>query len=686
MEAKAVLSRQHSIRGSYEQWLLKTTRSSSSRTAAEVVGLLIAAGVGVDGTSDDRYRTALHLVASTSGRVDIASTVIAAAPGLVHDRDTDLETALHCAARAGKTELLALLKSHGSDPSVRDAYGRTAMHHALSNSNNTLPVVSLLSSWGLSLQNVDLSGRTPLHSAALGCNPRSFPPLIVALREAGHDIDLTTPDAQGDTPLHLIAAVRGADVLGPVLKALCEEAGVLKGLEVRNAAGHTPCHVLLLGGKVASLAEVLGVSEQLRQRFVEMKDEEGKGCLHLAAGAPSASGLISLLIEYGADVNARDNLLRTPLHDAAESRHHAASGALKLLLEHNADPLLSDTNGNLPLHSAASSPCCAVPRVLHLLTLSPSKKNNANQSILFALVANTQVDSAGFAEVFEAISPPEIEVDSYGNTLLHTAVEHNVKVKMVEAVLAVGVPPDALTAKNETALMIAARRNRTSLLEVLCDASGGVTDEVVCAPLHSAAAAGRKDVVDFFCKAIPNAGNLIDSKGRNALHCAVKHGKIPIVFALLETVNPMVKDKELRTPLHEAALGDVLHAGRVLLAGDNVEELVNAEDASGRTALHYAGGNGSLQFLALLLQNGADVAICSATYGTAAETATAAGHHAAAHLLTKRRWCGVLCRSSDEEPPRKRVRFEVSYRAEMHEAVQSAEGVSEEGENGTMSP
>ena len=57
--------------------------------------------------------------------------------------------------------------------------------------------------------------------------------------------------------------------------------------------------------------------------------------------------IVSLLLEKGADVNAKNNDGWTPLHWASENGHEAI---VSLLLEKGADVNAKDNDGETPLH------------------------------------------------------------------------------------------------------------------------------------------------------------------------------------------------------------------------------------------------------------------------------------------------------------------------------------------------
>lgn len=74
---------------------------------------------------------------------------------------------------------------------------------------------------------------------------------------------------------------------------------------------------------------------------------EGQTALHLAAyGGDDRLGAVRLLIEWGADVNAQDDFLWTPLHCAAERNGHN-DRVWELLVEHGAI-YSKNSNGDMP--------------------------------------------------------------------------------------------------------------------------------------------------------------------------------------------------------------------------------------------------------------------------------------------------------------------------------------------------
>jgi hypothetical protein len=84
-----------------------------------------------------------------------------------------------------------------------------------------------------------------------------------------------------------------------------------------------------------------------QQKNVTRRYEGGKTLLHQAA-MKNYAALVRLLLERGAKVNAVDDALRTPLHDAMS---YFAADAVEILIKNGADMNRRNKEGDVPLNS-----------------------------------------------------------------------------------------------------------------------------------------------------------------------------------------------------------------------------------------------------------------------------------------------------------------------------------------------
>lgn len=85
------------------------------------------------------------------------------------------------------------------------------------------------------------------------------------------------------------------------------------------------------------------------QKVVNSRDQHGKTSLIRSmkiADEPTQIKIVKTLLNYGADVNAKDNMGRTALSYACEFK---CNEVIKELVKNNVDPNLEDNNGNTPL-------------------------------------------------------------------------------------------------------------------------------------------------------------------------------------------------------------------------------------------------------------------------------------------------------------------------------------------------
>ena len=176
---------------------------------------------------------------------------------------------------------------------------------------------------------------------ATGCS-RTCP----AALEAAHTGDVAAvaklgsvggcKDSLGRNPLH-VAAVDGQSAVVPGL--------VAKGapLEAQDKEQRTPlCEAARHGNRDAAAALLdAGASLHARCRGIGMEP------LHIAGGAESVD-VVKLLLERGADPNAKDAWDQTPLHQiAAEAKSGVA--VAKVLMDAHAELEIHDNQGFTPL-------------------------------------------------------------------------------------------------------------------------------------------------------------------------------------------------------------------------------------------------------------------------------------------------------------------------------------------------
>jgi ankyrin repeat protein len=101
--------------------------------------------------------------AAKSGNVQTLKTLLAADAKLIHARDTDGSTPLHCATWKGHQDAVALLLKAGADVNAKnenDHWGTTPLHAAAH--ANQSKIAQMLVDSGADVNATDLSGKTPM--------------------------------------------------------------------------------------------------------------------------------------------------------------------------------------------------------------------------------------------------------------------------------------------------------------------------------------------------------------------------------------------------------------------------------------------------------------------------------------------------------------------------------------------
>ncbi|ELW49136.1 Ankyrin repeat and SOCS box protein 4 [Tupaia chinensis] len=225
-------------------------------------------------------------------------------------------TGLHLSVWFGHVECLLVLLDHNATINCRPN-GKTPLHVACEMAN--LDCVKILCDRGAKLNCYSLSGHTALHF----CTTPSSILCAKQLVWRGANVNMKTNNQDEETPLHT-AAHFGL----PELVAFYVEHGAI--VDSVNAHMETP----------------LAIAAYWALRF---KEQEYSKEHHL---------ICRMLLDYKAEVNARDDDFKSPLHKAAWNCDHVL---MHMMLEAGAEANLMDING-----------CAAIQYVLKVTSVRPA--------------------------------------------------------------------------------------------------------------------------------------------------------------------------------------------------------------------------------------------------------------------------------------------------------------------------
>ena len=233
----------------------------------------------------------------------------------------------------------------------------------------------------------------------------------------------------------------------------------------------------------------------------------------------SHSKTVAVLIEAGADVNARDNDCWTALMHAARWGRFEA---VKVLIEAGADVNARDNDGRTPLMHASDS---EIVKVLIEAGADVNARDNNGRTPLMRVS-----DSEAVKVLIEAGADVNAQ-DSYGETPLMCASDWG-RSEAVKALIEAGADVNAQDSYGRTALMYASDWGRSEAVKVLIEAGADVNarSNDGKTPLMRAS---DSEIV----KVLIGAGadvNARDNEGETPLMCASYWGRSEAVKVLIE--------------------------------------------------------------------------------------------------------------------------------------------------------
>ncbi|KAM3549052.1 hypothetical protein MY1884_008914, partial [Beauveria asiatica] len=337
--------------------------------------------------------------------------------------------------------------------------------------------------------------------------------------------------------------------------------------------------------------------------------------------------VVRLLLEKGAEIEAKDESGRTALGWAARQGHEAV---VRLLLEKGAE-IEAKESGRTALWWAARQGHEAVVRLLLEKGANCEAKDEYSQTAL-GLAAN-QGHEAVVRLLLEKGADCEAK-DEYGRTALGLAANQGHEA-IVRLLLKKGADCKAKDEFSQTALGLAANQGHEAVVRLLLKkgANCEAKDEFGQTALRLAADQGHEAVVRLLLEKGADC-EAKDKSGQTALWWAAYHRHEAVVRLLLEKgADCEAKDEYGRTALWWAAYQGHEAVVRLLLEkGADCK----AKDEYGQTALGWAVRQGHEAMVWLLLEKGADIEAKNEYGQTALGWAAEQGHEAVVRLLLEK--------------------------------------------------
>ena len=357
-------------------------------------------------------------------------------------------------------------------------------------------------------------------------------------------------DSEGQTALHHACASGNLGIVKLLLKSKAD-------CYLQDKSGWTALHVAAFHNHEDVLLELC---KQRHIDFSAMNDDENTP-LHYFARAPYTKNkdvILKAFLAGGADINAQNTILETPLHMAVWKQN---AGMITLLLENGADPKMPNSKGDTPYDWLALIQNPELTAVFENALKERALNTNSHKK------ANAQLDSAAFRTQYFLDAVRADQVDKIKEVL-------KIEKKLSDT---------AFGQSKNTALHIAAVHGNLESTKILLKyTTRMVRNGAGWTPLMASLWQGHVNValtILLSRHAIDPNQKLED--GNTALHMACfRPGELTefIIFSLLERgADINAPNLAGDTPLHAAVRGGNVRIAQVLLENGASKQKVNKD-------------------------------------------------------------------------------------------------------------
>lgn len=531
---------------------------------------LLELGVDANGTQKDPEPTLVPLVAAAKfGNRNMVKQLIDNGADPLRCEYPSRQNFFQAAAQHGHAEVIEFTRTTFAIDTLlkllkaKDVEGRTALRLASWQGDHNIVklIVNMSSSSGISLDDVDVEGRSPLFAATYTQTSEVVKTLL------DNKCDPNVGDRESRTPLSIAALQNQADICRVLLSAgadvnLTDDDG-LTALHVACYEGHDDVVDVLIefkanvdrqdnSGLSALMASVITGSTAIVDKILSVKartdilDGDCRTVLSLAAQQGHVE-LVEKFLGIGMDEAHSDNIGWTPLHLVAAENHPICCN---LLLDSKTNPDQRDNDGRTPLIVAAMEGHVDIVKALLDAGADPDIQSYEGFSALRFAALDNHTEALKY--LVESMADVD-SVDTDGRSILYSCVLDQNE-SMAKTMLRQGADPEAQDIEGRRPIHVAAWQGMTSLVKLLIDhgADPNSVDAEGRTALQNASWQNHVEVVELLVQKGASVEQCCH-QGATPLCVAAQEGHIETCEALIKLgADPHQPDNCGRTPMRVA--------------------------------------------------------------------------------------------------------------------------------------